>query len=548
MLNLYLAALNDPKLIFIIFTAGIVALLTANTIASRPAAIITRRVATSNTLHNVFFMLTRLANFFYLPLLATYVDRAVSSGNLGALNIQLHLVIWGAFLGTVALWLLLPTSIEVFAKGVRAFESRGSMVRVFLAAMNPRNLPKILKCFRRPTNFGVSLFRLEGLPADFLIYNVIGVAIWTVGVLCALYVSAKYPQYPQTSVLLSGLVNSVAAIIFSTLVDPKASLITDQVIAGERPVKHIYITAVFLAAGTLLGTALAHFIFTPGVVAIEIVVKELARGVGGNLSFVVFLAVVVAVLFSTSVTSRISAAFTGRVATAIAIYNLFFLITRVAQQIYAPMIGALADIAVKNKSIFVLEGQLRWVIAGTTFGMLIGFLLMPTFIEIYKKAINGMSKYGSIPKLLIISILPKNWGQWLRCLRRPGMLGVKFSEIKQIPRNFLVYNVIVIGIHTVGVLAATFAGAMRPDFARQAALLSSVVNGVATILMTIVVDPTASLITDQAVAKQRPRHHVEIMAVFLIIGMFLGTLFSQIIFMPSVYFIKWCSELITRVF
>ncbi|MFH1454366.1 MAG: DUF2837 family protein [Armatimonadota bacterium] len=548
MFEQYLIALKDPKLIFIAVMAGIVALLTANTIASRPAAVITRRVATSNTLHNVFFMFTRFANFFYIPLLATYVDRAVLSKNIGLLNIQLRIIIWGAFLGGVALWLLLPTFVELFCKGVRSFERSGSMVKVVLMALNPLNLPKIIKCFKRPTNFGVSLFNLEGLPAGFLIWNVIGTGIWTVGVLCALYVSAVRPEYKVATVLLSGAVNSIAAIIFSTLVDPKASLITDEVIAGERPKKHIYITAVFLTAGTVLGMILSQFLFMPGVAVVEFVAVKMAQGVGGSIALVVSLAVLVAVLYSTTAVSRVSAVVTKRVATAIAVYNLFFLITRLAQQIYAPIIGTIVDFAVKTNTVFRLEGQLRWIILGTTFGMTVGFILMPTFIEIYNKGIRGMEKYGSLPKVILFSLMPNNWGKWVRCLRTPSVLGVKLSEIRQIPRNFLIYNIIVIAIHTIGVLAATYAGALCKDFARQAALLSGVVNGVATILMGLIVDPMASLITDQAVSGQRPKHHVEIMAVFLIVGMIVGTVVSQLIFMPSAHFIKWCSEMITKVF
>lgn len=548
MFYVYLEALKDPKLIFLCIVAGIVALLTGKTIASRPAAVITKRVAISNTLHHIFFMLTRFANLFYGPLLAVYVSRAVKTGDLNFLNIQLRLIIWGSFLGSLLLWVLLPTLIEIFCAGIRAFEKRESMVKVIFLALYPKNFPKILKCFRRPTNFGVSLFRLDGIPPGFLIFNIIATGIWTVGVLCALYVSAMLPQYKITAVLLSGLVNSVAAIIFSTLVDPKASIITDQVISGKRPQKHIYIMSVFLTAGSVLGMILAQFLFMPGVTIIEFATLKLAQGIGGSMFIVIALAIIVSILYSTNVTSRISAVITGRVATAIAVYNLFFLITRLAQQIYAPIIGVLVDSAMANKTVPLLEAQLRWIIFSGSIGTLIGWLLIPTFIQIYNKAVSGIEKYGSLPMVLLLSMLPQNWAHWIKCMRPPSLLGVKLKDIKEIPRPFLVYNIIVIAIHAVGVLAATFAGALRPEFARQATLLSGVVNGVATILMGIIVDPIASLITDQAVSNERPKQHVKTIAVFLTAGMFIGTLFSQLIFLPCAYFINWCSEAITMLF
>jgi chromate transport protein ChrA len=125
---------------------------------------------------------------------------------------------------------------------------------------------------------------------------------------------------------------------------------------------------------------------------------------------------------------------------------------------------------------------------------------------------------------------------------------VKFSHLKEIPTGFLYSNVIVIAIYTIGVMAATYASALHPAVARTAALLSNIVNGVATILISLVVDPRIATITDQAVADERPRHHATVMAVFLIASMFLGTLLSQAIFIPAAHLIGWVAELIRKIF
>jgi len=543
---------HDWKLAFILIISGVVTLLTSATIASRPAAVKTGQVAMSMTIYQIFFMMTRFANLFYLPILASYVDRAARTGDTEVLLLQIRTIIIGSCAGAAAAWLLLPTLVNLFTRGIASLDTHGSMIKVLLKTLHPAKWKTIISCFTVPSNYGVSLLKTEGVPRGFLIFNIFATAIWTVGVLCAMYASALNEEYARTAVLLSGLVNAFAAIMFSVIVDPKAALITDEVISGKRPKKHVYITAVYLMAGNLIGTVISQFFLLPGVKVISFATDYLNQGdvaTTGSLIMVVFIAVIVSILASTNVVSRISAVITGRVATAIAIYNFFFLITRLAQQVYAPVVGSIVDMSIKNRQFDFLENRLRLIVLGTSVGAAIGWLLMPTFINIYCKAIRGMEKYGSLPSMFLnILITPRYWLAILKTPALPSALGVKLSDLKEIPKNFLIANILVISVHTVGVMAATYASALMPEYARTATLLSSIVNGVATILLGIVVDPTCALITDQAVAKKRPEKHVRIMAVYLVGGMFLGTLLSQVIFIPCVYIIKLACTVLTGIF
>ncbi|HPZ08712.1 MAG TPA: DUF2837 family protein [Candidatus Eremiobacteraeota bacterium] len=546
-------SLFDWKLSLIFVVSAFVTLLTSATVASRPAAVKTGQVAMSITIYQIFFMMTRFANMFYLPILASYVDRASNTGNTDILLLQIRIIIIGSCFGSAIAWLLLPTLVNIFTSGIGALDRHGSMIKVLIKTLKPSSWKNIYKAFAFPSNFGVSLLKLEGVPANFLIFNIFATAIWTVGVLCAMYASAENKDYARTAILLSGLVNALAAIMFSVIVDPKAALITDEVIAGKRPEKHVYIVAVFLMAGNLLGAIISQFFLLPGVKVISWATLNLNEGnmaEGGSLVTVVIISIIVSILASTTVVSRISAVMTRRVATAISIYNFFFLITRLAQQVYAPIVGSIVDLSIKNsESDLMIENKLRYIILGASIGIAMGFILMPTSINIYCKAIRGMEKYGSLPSLFLNMILkPRHWISFIKSFAFPSFLGVKLSDVMEIPRAFLVFNILVISIHTVGVMAATYASALMPEFARTATLLSSIVNGVATILIGIVVDPTCALITDQTVAGKRPEKHVKIMAIFLITGMFLGTLLSQVIFIPCVHIIKFASHILTAVF
>jgi Alternate to MurJ len=557
--------LGDHRLLLVVVIAGVVSMLTTLNVAARPAAVSTGRVAVAFTLLSLAFMVTRLANLFYLPFLNTCVDRAAhavgpdhrpTAEALLRLYHQIQLVVVGCAGGGLVAFLALPTFIEVFRRGITSMVYRQSMMRVLLRLTTPRGMLTLLTSVRPPSLLGVRLLRLGGVPADFLLINVAATAIWTVGALCATLASAREAEYAATALLLSGLINSFAAIAFSVWVDPKAALITDQVVLGERPPEQVNITAVHLSLGNFVGAALGLLLLEPGTQVICAAAQAIGKA-GGNLGDNIWLFVAinagVTLLASTSHISRISAVLTRRVASAMAVYNLFSLVTRLATQVYAPVLGSLRDRAVALKmqgdihAIDQLGPQYRLLVAGATLGTCLGFVLMPTFVEIYKLAVRGLDRCGSMPALLLEALKPARLLQLLGCLRRPTLFGVRWRHLAELPQAFIWGNVVVISVYTIGMMAAIHAGAqLAGSYARTATQLSSVVNGVATIMLSLVVDPTTSLITDQCVGEQRPVQHIYAAAVFLVGSTIAGTLLSQVLFGPATSLVGFAARLLAH--
>ena len=546
--------LLDPRLLFICCLAGAVSMLTTLNVAARPAAVRTGQVALALSVSAIFFMLTRFANLFYLPILATYVDTAVRTGKVDILYGQVQWVVVGAAAGAFLSWVLLPTFVAVYERGIRGVRSRGSMLRVLLALPSPRGVRALFQSLRSPAALATWPRGASRLPWDFLAWNVGATAVWTVGALCALYVSALQPRFEATAVLLSGLVNAFAAIAFTLFVDPKAAVITDQAVKDRRPHGDVYAMTFFLGLGNFAGSLLGLAVLPAGVALIQAATIRVG-GSGSHLVqslwAVVALNVLVTLLASTAVVARVSAAVTRHVATALAVYNFFFLITRLAGQVYAPVLGSLRDSVVQGGArAETLLPLFRWVVGGASVGVLLGWLLMPTFLEIYNHAVRALDRrHGSMSSLLVAMLAPRRWVMLARCLRPPSTFGVTREDLRALPKGFLVGNVLVLAVHTIGVLAAIYAGALlSSSLARTATLLSSVINGVATIVLSVVVDPTSARITDQAVSGERPVRHVYAMAVFLIAGMLLGTVLSQVFFVPAAGVIALGARLLDWIF
>lgn len=259
---------------------------------------------------------------------------------------------------------------------------------------------------------------------------------------------------------------------------------------------------------------------------------------------------------------RLSGVTTRRLATAYSLFQIISLVASMANLIQAPLLSSVVERAINAG----LQGSLqplvespfyqhqlqqlcldiRLVIFSATIGTVLGVLVTPAFNYLFTRVIFLFEEAGSIPRLMITLSSPRLLARTLR--KRPRYLKVLRASLpgrtRNIPLAFLVANTLVIGIWTTGVLSALYAGALLPDYRSTASLLSGLVNGVATILSAMIVDPTAAMITDQALRGTRDQQDVRQMVYYLCLSRVLGTILAQVLFLPSAYFIREAAQFI----
>lgn len=545
--------LTNPKLLFVVCMSAVVSMLGSITVAARPAAVATQRVATASTISSLVLLVTRLANLFYLPLLATFAGEAIRTGDTDTFKARLVWVVLGGTAGNAVAWLFLPRFVSLYKVLVERIYQGGTK-----SLARPEVIKEAVASLARPSELKARFGQLHGLPAGFLFWNVFATAVWIAGPLCSLFVGALHPEHKITAALLSGLVNGFAAIAFSVFVDPQAAVIVDQSVPNKqgdppsRKPEQADTLALHLAAGNCLGSLLGVLVIPLGVPLVLAATGFMSR-LGGQASedlwSVVLLNAGITLLSCTTYAARVSAVKTGRVAMALAVYNLFFLVTRLSGQFYAPLLGAVAEH-------FKLLGQpeqmiygFRCILAGASLGALVGLLLMPTFVEIYNRAVTQLEKRGTMHSVLLGCLHPSAWPVMFGCLRPPGIvrMGDQPSGWRRLPKAFLIGNMLVVAIYTIGQMAAIVAGTqVAADAAQSAALLSSVVNGLATITLALIVDPTLAAITDGCVKGERPAGQIAAAASLLMVTFLLGTLLSQVLFVPAAHFIGATAELLAR--
>jgi hypothetical protein len=249
---------------------------------------------------------------------------------------------------------------------------------------------------------------------------------------------------------------------------------------------------------------------------------------------------------------RLAGVRTKQVATSISFVNASFLVSRMANMLQAPLLGAMVDAAVHPGSGLtpaILGQNFRWIIFAAFWGNLTGAFFTPTFSRLFEKGIYVFEEKGSIPKVLFIMCKPRNLVAMARSFRWPRLSLLRDIHWNRIPHSFLYLNVIMVSIYAIGVLASLYAGAQIPDYRATAANLSGIVNGMATILLAIMVDPTGAHIVDQVVRGKRPESDARSMVFFLISGRVIGTLLlSQLLFWPSTTYIMAATRFVAGAF
>jgi Alternate to MurJ len=249
--------------------------------------------------------------------------------------------------------------------------------------------------------------------------------------------------------------------------------------------------------------------------------------------------------------ARIAGVRTGRIATAISLFSLFVTASRLANLFYAPIIGTISDRAAHalrtaasaEGVLRQFEWQLRFIVLAGTFGTMLGALLLPVFLHMFLRGIAAFERLGSVPRAMLRLGDPRVIVAIARALRLPTPQEAAAFSIRHVPWTLLAGNVVVTGIYAVGVQAAYYASLLDVPEARTALSLSGIINGIATISYTLIVDPTSAYITDQAVRGERTMGEVKSMVFYLALTAVAGTLLSQLILYPSALLIESVAHL-----
>jgi hypothetical protein len=238
---------------------------------------------------------------------------------------------------------------------------------------------------------------------------------------------------------------------------------------------------------------------------------------------------------------RIAGVRTRRIAVSFALFNILVLVSRTSNSFQGPLLAKRVE-----ASLGISQGLLsdfRWLLLSATLATVAGGFLIPTFQRIFSKAVLDFQAHRSIPRLLLHGLLKGGIGQ-IRDLASMPAAGnfASFQRPKSLSVNTMILNIAAVALWTVGVFASLYAGFLNPDLRMTSGQLSSIVNGVATILMFVFIDPHLSVMTDDVIDGRIAESTFRRAIVWLVASRVAGTLLAQALLIPSARLIVFVAE------
>lgn len=225
----------------------------------------------------------------------------------------------------------------------------------------------------------------------------------------------------------------------------------------------------------------------------------------------------------------------NKIAVALSLTGIIVLVSRTSNLIQAPLTAKFVDHARIDPSFDVLR-YFRFIILASSVGTLIAIALFPTFVNLFGRIITKLEVAGSIPKL-ISSVTIGQLKNTKHYFRKP-MLKISQFRYLGIPKRFIMLNVLVTAFYTVGVLSSLYAAHIIPELSTTASQASGIINGVATVILTIFIDPQLGLIMDKAMHEPESRDQLGKVYTLLMVSRFFGTLLAQLVIIPASYVIS----------
>ncbi|WP_184117559.1 lipid II flippase Amj family protein [Rummeliibacillus stabekisii] len=254
--------------------------------------------------------------------------------------------------------------------------------------------------------------------------------------------------------------------------------------------------------------------------------------------------VIVTMIDTLAYSTRISGVRVKLIATAISLFSTLVIVSRFSTMIQQPLTAKLIVEAPKMDKLSYIEDQYRILIAVTSLGVLLGIFLFPAFINIFSRAIIGLSnEKGSLFTLFKKQFNLKGMKNILRCFRLPKWHYLHDITFKTIPKRLFMINILITAVFTTGVLSSIYASMLVPsDYAQTALMSSGIINGIATLLLTLFIDPKVSVLADRVIKKQVDYVYLKSYSLTMISSKFFGTLLAQLLFVPAAYYVAWFAE------
>jgi hypothetical protein len=195
---------------------------------------------------------------------------------------------------------------------------------------------------------------------------------------------------------------------------------------------------------------------------------------------------------------RISGTRTRRIAISLSLFNILVLVSRTSNSFAAPLLAKRVERNIAQAALSGASRDFRWLLLSATLATFAGAVWIPTFQRLFARYVEAFARHRSVPRVLLRAFTPATVVHLRESIRLPAWRNITDANRgEHIPWSVAIWNTLAMAIWTVGVFSALYAVYLRPDLRVTSSELSAIINGIATILMFVFIDPYLSMLTDE---------------------------------------------------
>lgn len=252
------------------------------------------------------------------------------------------------------------------------------------------------------------------------------------------------------------------------------------------------------------------------------------------------LTLVIHLIGALAYSARIAGVRTSKIALSFALFNVLALLSRTSNSFLGPFLAKRIENAIASGTGDGLAMDMRIILLAATVATVLGALAVPTVQRWFTAAVDDFQHHRSVAKLLWSAMTPKGMKAVVKAVKLPSSEHLKlWTKPAAVSWRVIAMNVMAQALLTVGVISSLYAGYLHPEFRVTASQLSAVINGFATILLFVLIDPQLSVMTDDVVEGRVSQPEYRRTIVWLSMSRVAGTLLAQALLVPSAMLIVW---------
>jgi hypothetical protein len=256
---------------------------------------------------------------------------------------------------------------------------------------------------------------------------------------------------------------------------------------------------------------------------------------------VLLLNFIISIIGTLAYSVRLVGVRTGKIAISSALFSILALVSRTALSLQTPLLTKYVE---RNHTSTDLMGIFYTIILVSGIATVAGAFLIPTFQRLFYKGVLSFSSERSLLKLILHSFSKSGIKYIRECAAVPMKENITRLNYRKLPKKIMLFNAITVSLLTVGSLAPIYAGSIDSDLRATCITLSAVINGVATILMAVIIDPQLSIMTDDVIEGKCAVEDFRTCVIGMVGSKTIGTFASLLLVLPASYIIVFIARVI----